>query len=421
MSTKLSDHDVNLAKLLKSDESEITDGVQARFNDFYTTNRDLLCLLNENDEKSESTDTSVFSSLVSNPVNNLTSNELNLTKYDETKYNKHKKVETIGADLKRLDGNFVPNFEKEIRMNNNIATGCNHKDHIVEMMINHNNSPSLVQNSSHSYMDKHFHNQESGEEKKRGKFANESKNFEDVNNKNPLLRSDKKEESLMFSLSLEQEDVGRVESYPEYRDHRDKSAKRTVRCHSEPLNYKPLEKRPIQVNSNFDRSPTLKLLFSKLAENVSSSKIHLNFRNIADSLQHSPEASSYISSGRITFEDLLGLFSLNKLTLKRSFSQTKLRFDRKYIKKSSSFEKFLKNIVKGKRKSVSLFRTNLNESCCSNNDPFLFNASLLQRKDSTTSTDGSYKDAATTESDNLEEMFMMIMNGSPGGKIVIFL
>jgi len=127
-----------------------------------------------------------------------------------------------------------------------------------------------------------------------------------------------------------------------------------------------------------DESPTIKLLFDNIKKRKYSLKNHI--RSNRTSSYSSSSSSSLLllktltatesrkksfdlllstknrkMSATTTIQDLLiNNFSCTMLVFKRSFSYTHLKCEQKYIKKSSSFEKFLQNVVKGKQKSQSI-------------------------------------------------------------------
>lgn len=86
-----------------------------------------------------------------------------------------------------------------------------------------------------------------------------------------------------------------------------------------------------------ENSPTLKYLFSNLLQ---SQSMVANDANSCSEL--------------MSLEDLVCVYKCTQLAFKRSFSCSKLQLTQRYIKKSKSFEKFLKNVVNGKKKSTSL-------------------------------------------------------------------
>ncbi len=253
------------------------------------------------------------------------------------------------------------------------------------------------------------------------KVSNSNSNNNLLTLKNLKNKTD--DDNLIFSISLEHEDKnhnGHSVTNSNHNNHqqingqihRQHSKPLATRCLSEPPNYKPFEfetSANINIIKNVNQSPTLKLLFNKLIElNDSSNK----FLQSTDTQLVKENALN-----KLHLDDLVGLFSLNKLNLKRSFSHTKIKFDKKYIKKSNSFEKFLKNIVKGKRKSISLCNqtnqvSNISINSVKCNMKRSINNINKNNKSMATSSDddASFKDAASSESDNLDEMFMMIMN-----------
>ncbi|CAF0983622.1 unnamed protein product, partial [Brachionus calyciflorus] len=137
-----------------------------------------------------------------------------------------------------------------------------------------------------------------------------------------------------------------------------------MRCFSEPPN--------LNLQKFYDKnSPALKILFNNLIQNDQLMTTH--------------------SLGSLSIEDFLNIYKCNNLNLKRSFSSFRIKLEKDGIKKSPSFEKFLKNVVQGKKKSNSL---------CN------FSVKKFEKQGSE-----SVKDSNSNSSENLDDMMISLMNG----------
>lgn len=96
-----------------------------------------------------------------------------------------------------------------------------------------------------------------------------------------------------------------------------------------------------------EKSPTLKHLYSSLIRQQSQS--------IQSNLNRSSSSSECVLASSL--DDMLNVYNCAQLVLKRSFSASKLKLKQKYVKKSTSFEKFLENVINGKKKSTT-FKNN---------------------------------------------------------------
>ena len=186
-------------------------------------------------------------------------------------------------------------------------------------------------------------------------------------------------------------------------------------------------------------SPTIKLLLKNVKKTSSSSRImsdssgasFLSTSKITDekeprrrSLRNKKTLATTITEKhkiKISFNELLKSFSLSMLAFKRSFSYTNLKLEQKYIKKSSSFEKFLQNVVKGKQKSLSLCNFNFGHS--ENNieraknmekDLVKLNQILVDKLSDADLSVSLHTDTSnsSSETESLNQMMMMIMNNN---------
>ncbi len=196
-----------------------------------------------------------------------------------------------------------------------------------------------------------------------------------------------------------------------------------------------------------DASPTIKLLINNIKKKKYSNN-HVYFRSRSMLLRdpnqdvNSKQSQQYDKSMRKKSLDMLlgtkktlsspthtansklfiNNFSCSMLVFKRSFSYTNLKYEQKYIKKSSSFEKFLQNVVKGKQKSISLCnfnsssqhrlnRLNSGSNNNNNNTNNFYPNNKIKRENSLPKLIRSAS-ITSNESDNLEQMMMTIMNNT---------
>lgn len=161
-----------------------------------------------------------------------------------------------------------------------------------------------------------------------------------------------------------------------------------IRCFSEPPNLSLNKNVSLFLETKNDKyfinsSPTIKILFNNLV------KKHQD--------QIFPISTSQ-SFSSIRIEDFVHMYKCKNLILKRSFSSNRIKFDKEVIKKSPSFEKFLKNVLQGKKKSNSLCNFSTSTKNFTNNDCNFTN------KEST-------KGSCSSVSDNLDNMMISLMNG----------
>ncbi len=152
------------------------------------------------------------------------------------------------------------------------------------------------------------------------------------------------------------------------------------RCFSEPSSFHFLHNNlsllsysSFYLNSKYintemlENSPALQFLLR--ISNNRSEKAH-------ESGRISSTSTSTRSDVSFSIQDLLSSYRCTLLAYKRSFSHTSMKLveKRSIVKKSSSFEKFLKNIVKGKRKSNSFcnFGNSNNGNHNSNSDSNIY-------------------------------------------------
>lgn len=155
-----------------------------------------------------------------------------------------------------------------------------------------------------------------------------------------------------------------------------------IRCFSEPPDLKLNKSFPFLLKSKNNQhflngSPTIKILFNNLVKKHKESIFPI---------------SNSQSLCSIRIEDFIHMFKCNNLLLKRSFSSNRLKLDKEVIKKSPSFEKFLKNVLQGKKKSNSLCNfSSGSKTFCNDND--------------------STKASNSSDSENLDCMMTSMMNG----------
>ena len=161
-----------------------------------------------------------------------------------------------------------------------------------------------------------------------------------------------------------------------------------IRCFSEPPNLNLNKNFSLFLESKSDKcfinnSPAIKILFNNFVKKRQDQIFPLS-------------ASQSLYSIRI--EDFVHMYKCKNLILKRSFSSNRIKLDKEIIKKSPSFEKFLKNILQGKKKSNSLCNFSTGSKNFSNSDCNFTN------KDST-------RESSSSVSDNLDNMMVSLMNG----------
>lgn len=202
------------------------------------------------------------------------------------------------------------------------------------------------------------------------------------------------------------------------------NSKLYARCYSEP----PNTKLPVQLTDNgnainkqnlIQKSPTIRLLFKNINNyNETSSVVNSNYvlsvstLSILNKLKSSTNDSNASKNLKISIDDLGNIFSCRQLAYKRSFSYTKLKFEQKLVKKSPSFDKFLKNVLKGKQKSNSLFNFNSAKplpKCCDQIGENKLSFDLDSVK-SECSLSNKEPGGDSGESDSLDQIMMMIMN-----------
>ena len=193
-------------------------------------------------------------------------------------------------------------------------------------------------------------------------------------------------------------------------DSRDFSSKRLcLRCYSEPPS--------TQFNKNLIyHSPTIRLLFKNMKKQSSinmGSKIHLF--SSTQSIANEEKSSQFDTNPnkklvKFSVEDFLSIFSLKQLAFKRSFSSTKLKIEKKLIKKSPSFKNFLKNVLKGKQKSNSM--CNFNGILKSQENYML--SELALKSSRRASTNYSFKEHTVSggSTNSLDKMMMLILNNT---------
>ena len=143
-------------------------------------------------------------------------------------------------------------------------------------------------------------------------------------------------------------------------------------------------------------SPTIKLLVSNLNKknaNLSAS-FKLGKKNSSKRRRLAEKTNGVTNT------------SCSILAFKRSFSYTNLLLEQRYVKKSTSFDKFLQNVVKGKQKSMSLCNFNLASSI---EQQHIEQAGSCIKLIKSLSSNLS---KSSDESENLEQMMMMIMNNT---------
>ena len=211
-----------------------------------------------------------------------------------------------------------------------------------------------------------------------------------ISNNIPSLRIEN--ESLdLFSSNYDSVDIPKKKLY--------------LRCFSEPPN--------TQFDNNFiQHSPTIKLLFKNMRK--TSNQTPNSNKNLTASTQSILESKIQLDSNpikkllKLSIEDLLSIFSWKQLAFKRSFSATKLKLEKKIIKKSPSFKNFLKNVLKGKQRSNSM--CNFNNGNLNNHHHSDFSLKTSRRA----STNFSFKEQQTSgeSSNSLDQMMMLIMNNT---------
>jgi len=172
-----------------------------------------------------------------------------------------------------------------------------------------------------------------------------------------------------------------------------------------------------------DESPTIKLLFDNIKKRkYSNSRVHYRSSSLFlktttttttnESRKKSLDLLKNKKNNKISIQDLINNFSCSMLVFKRSFSYTHLKYEQKYIKKSSSFEKFLQNVVKGKQKSISMCNFNHSSNEKQQNLQSKQKSVINNNNKRDTSLPRLIRSASITsnESDNIDQMMMMIMN-----------
>jgi hypothetical protein len=98
------------------------------------------------------------------------------------------------------------------------------------------------------------------------------------------------------------------------------------------------------------------------------------------------------------------------LAYRRSFSYTKLKFEQKLVKKSPSFDKFLKNVLKGKQKSNSLCNFNNPKGLQKCDQIDKVNELSFDLDSVKSECSVSNKEPESGGSDSLDQIMMMIIN-----------
>jgi hypothetical protein len=191
-------------------------------------------------------------------------------------------------------------------------------------------------------------------------------------------------------------------------DVNDFSSKRLyLRCFSEPPS--------IQFNKNLiHHSPTIRLLFRNMKKqstpSYNSKKIlSLSNQSIANDLKLISKLDSK-KFVKFSIEDFFSIFSWKQLAYKRSFSSTKLKIEKKLIKKSPSFKNFLKNVLKGKQKSNSM--CNFNGSVKPQENCFLSDYGLKTSRRASTNYSLKEQTNSGGSTNSLDQMMMLILNNT---------
>jgi hypothetical protein len=198
------------------------------------------------------------------------------------------------------------------------------------------------------------------------------------------------------------------------------NSKLYARCYSEPPNTKQLTDNgpAIKKQNLIQKSPAIRLLFKNINNyNETSSVVNSNYvlsvstLSILSKLKSSTNDSNASKNLKISIDDLGNIFSCRQLAYRRSFSYTKLKFEQKLVKKSPSFDKFLKNVLKGKQKSNSLFNFNSAKplpKCCDQIGENKLSFDLDSAKSECSLSNKEPGDSG--ESDSLDQIMMMIMS-----------
>jgi len=180
-----------------------------------------------------------------------------------------------------------------------------------------------------------------------------------------------------------------------------------LRCFSEPPS--------IQFNKNLiHHSPTIRLLFRNMKKqstpNFNSKKIlSSSNQSIANDLKMISKLDSK-KFVKFSIEDFFSIFSWKQLAYKRSFSSTKLKIEKKLIKKSPSFKNFLKNVLKGKQKSNSM--CNFNGGVKPQENCFLSDFGLKTSRRASTNYSLKEQTNSGGSTNSLDQMMMLILNNT---------